>query len=792
MSSNLRPIIRSRRWTPAIVSGVAAIIGLSSSSKVDNEDEKLKDSRSILQIPSYRSFINYAISNYEILSILPSQNMTCECQSDIAKRQSKLRANLARKRTVARLEKHSTKAKLESKYDWHKNKVLGEGAYGSVYLATSKQTTEKVALKEISKKYTNSLSFQQEMKAMLYIRSKGGHPHLCSLHEHFDSRDSYYVILDYIGGGELFDHLINNGAYSELDASRLVREVASALNFLHGIGVVHADLKPENILLTTTRRGDSMVKLADFGCAQVITQSDIAFGEEEIRPIYGAPTPAYCPPESLLKTHPIQPSSDMWGLGVILFIMLTGCHPYDISGEATDEEIEKRIKDPTYKIPINEPSVAGHVSKSAKDLIIKLMHPNPQKRLTAFAMLQHPWVRGETATTTIIAGSDEKLSKFRAIKTKLQAKFFEDTIRFSDIHDDDVLRKTSLIERSFKALDLNEIMGRDPNVEQEEGGPKINLSDFQNLLSDNMKNRYFPAGHVVYREGDVGNHMYFIDSGTVQVECSDGSMAYRSQGDFFGEGALLHPLKTRSATVRANTPVHAIQISREYFEKYISSSQTGLYLTLKEKDKIRKRNRAKTILKLQNNLKTAQRKRYGTYFKEGESGDVMYILENGQVDLKIEGNQVLKVTPGNIFGEHSVLTGGLRNCTATCASREGCIAQELIGKDFRKLVNSSPNIQDAIRDLQLRREFKKAVVRRLRKEFPYHNPREAFQAADDQKKGMLDKTSIGKLMRELNPEYTEDEIQELLDALDITKSGNVTFDEFKKVFIADIRTAASM
>ena len=128
------------------------MIGLSSSSKVDNQDEKLKDSRSILQIPSYRSFINYTFPNYEILSILNGHNMTCECQSDIAKRQSKLRANLARKRTVARLEKHSTKAKLESKYDWHKNKVLGEGAYGSVYLATSKQTTEKVALKEISKK----------------------------------------------------------------------------------------------------------------------------------------------------------------------------------------------------------------------------------------------------------------------------------------------------------------------------------------------------------------------------------------------------------------------------------------------------------------------------------------------------------------------------------------------------------------------------------------------------------------------------------------------------------------
>jgi serine/threonine protein kinase len=143
----------------------------------------------------------------------------------------------------------ATKKPLESLYTLQRDKVLGVGSFGSVFLATDKATGEKVALKQIPKRHTNSVSFQQEMRTMMYIKSKGGHPHLCQLHEHFDTKTDYFVILDYIGGGEMFDHLIDNGAYSEMDASRLVREVASSLNFLHGIGVVHADLKPENLLL---------------------------------------------------------------------------------------------------------------------------------------------------------------------------------------------------------------------------------------------------------------------------------------------------------------------------------------------------------------------------------------------------------------------------------------------------------------------------------------------------------------------------------------------------------------
>lgn len=103
------------------------------------------------------------------------------------------------------------------------------------------------AVKQISKQYTNVDTFQREMDAFLQIRKSGGHPNICGLRENFDEGGFYYLILDLIQGGEMFDHLVKDGAYSEADAARLVREVGSALSFLHGIGVVHSDLKPENL-----------------------------------------------------------------------------------------------------------------------------------------------------------------------------------------------------------------------------------------------------------------------------------------------------------------------------------------------------------------------------------------------------------------------------------------------------------------------------------------------------------------------------------------------------------------
>lgn len=273
---------------------------------------------------------------------------------------------------------------LNAKYkvDW--KTVLGEGAYGSVHPARLAITGEKVsfncdvtsasylcslakffkswfrlmftrlltlalrilivnpqvALKKISKRYTNSSTFRTETDALLRIYDNGGHPNISGLRDMYEDFSHFYLILDLIKGGEMFDHLINDGAYSEADAARLLFEIASALAFLHGVGVVHADLKPENLLLCSKNRRDGTIKLIDFGCAVLQPEkiyedhgsfasssslskaSDSSNGSE----LQENGTTGYWPPERF-NHEEITPAVDTWAVGVILYIVSCVCHP---------------------------------------------------------------------------------------------------------------------------------------------------------------------------------------------------------------------------------------------------------------------------------------------------------------------------------------------------------------------------------------------------------------------------------------------------------------------------------
>jgi serine/threonine protein kinase len=455
---------------------------------------------------------------------------------------------------------------------------LGEGAFGKVYPATHRGTRELVALKKIPKKYTDTNSFQNEMDALLQIRSNGGHPYICSLRENFEDSQHYYLILDLVSGGEMFDHLIRMGAYSEADAARLVSEVANALTFLHGMGVVHGDLKPENLMLSTDRSEDAVIQLVDFGCAQVAQEEGAAGGggnggaergDNRVvseRRWSGGNTPAYCPPEVLEKKRdPLTPSVDVWSLGVIMFIMLTGLHPFDLNANATDAEIEHCIKT-RQAPPLRNSPITAHLSPSAIDVIEKCLQWDSKDRITASELLEHPWVRGETAREDKMQDSVKRLSMFRVFKSKLEAKVFADFFSWSD-DGDSVARKASLMERAFHTFDstnkgfltkndLNRTLSSGRNEKNmfadklddatkgnADGGNTDNplsLSGFSDLLAENMKNRYFPRGHVVCKfnstpeninigkhrhnscfplpfcklvkrlqdnEGDIGNHM---------------------------------------------------------------------------------------------------------------------------------------------------------------------------------------------------------------------------------------------------------------------------------------------
>jgi serine/threonine protein kinase/Ca2+-binding EF-hand superfamily protein len=703
-------------------------------------------------------------------------------------------SRLARSRTIRRIEDSSTKATLKSRYDVQWKSPLGEGGFGAVYLATDRKTNERVAVKQIAKTFTDNASFQREMNAFLHIRRNGSHPNICGLIENFDEGKYYYIVLDLISGGEMFDHLINNGAFSEADAARMFREIGSALAFLHGINIVHGDLKPENLMLSSKNQTDAVIELVDFGCAQIIDETS-PFYEESL--LISATTPGYSPPEmvdkSLKLTH-LAPSMDMFSIGVILYVMLCGCHPYDVDGTASDEELNKRIL--ARKLPeLRNSRNTAHLSRSAVELMEKLMHPDPKKRLTAQQMLDHPWVRGETAAKGKIKGSDQRLKKFRKYKSQLEANVFQNMVRFSgDLATPDIHKKTSLIEQSFRALDpenkgyitTRQLKELDPktNTDNADDDTQLSLSGFSDLLSDNMKNRYFPSGHVIYREGDRGKSMYFINSGRIEVSSKDGFKASIETGDFFGEGALLSKSGRRSASIKTLTPVHAIEISKEYFDKYLASGY-DTQINLRERDKERKRNRAKTILASTKTMEEQWYPKGSSLYEQGRPGDDVFILEEGEVDVTIEDHTVYAVKPGELCGESAVIFGKPRNTAAKCVS-DKCLVHILKGEDFTKIVNSmaSSTLKESLRDITHRREFQKALVFTTKKAFPTTEAelREAFEETDYDRSGKIDLADITLMLKQIDATWTNKEIKEILASLDLDRTGAVNWEAFKRMF----------
>mmetsp|Transcript_21779 Transcript_21779/g.24453 ORF Transcript_21779/g.24453 Transcript_21779/m.24453 type:complete len:796 (+) Transcript_21779:148-2535(+) len=702
------------------------------------------------------------------------------------------------RRTEINMEECSTKKKLRSTYSVKWKVPLGEGGFGAVYLGKEKKTGELYAVKKISKRFTCDSSFQREMDAFLHIRQLGGHPNICGLKENFEEGSYYYLILDLVQGGEMFDHLISDGAYSEADAARLVKEVGSALNFLHGIGLVHTDLKPENLMLSSKHSSDAVIKVVDFGCAEVIDRNSPFYDTKGNQSF--ANTPGYSPPEmidTVRKSSHLEPSVDMFSMGVIIYIMLTGVHPFDVSGQSTDEEMNQKVLSGKFP-PLRNSHITAHLSPSAIDLIEKLMVYNPKNRMTALEMLNHPWIRGETANKGKIANSHKKLKDFRKYKSALQAKVFASMVQISDdSEDDDVTKKTSLIQRSFQMIDsehrgyittgdLKKLNPKKAQKNAEEGqsaeDSHLSLSGFSDLLSENMKNIFLPAGHVIFKEGDEGDKIYFINSGRVEVSTKEGFKAITEQGDFFGEGALLSKQGRRSANIKCITPLDAIEISKEYFEKYLTGG-ASTEISIREKDRLRKQNRAKAILSLQHRLEDDIIEKGDYIYEQGEEGKDIFLVEDGVVDFCVDGHHVYTTQPGELFGEYAAIFGRPRNTSAKCVSNH-CKIQIMEPNDFESIMKSNPSVREGLSEVVLRREFRKALVFATKKPFPTKEEelKEAFNAIDHDESGEIDLSEIDELLRKMDKTFTDNDIAQILNSLDLDGGGNIDWEEFKRIF----------
>lgn len=261
------------------------------------------------------------------------------------------------------LGKELSSSKIRVVGNYTLGKVIGEGAYGKVRLGTHRITSTRVAIKQIPKAMSASLTREIHHHRQLH------HPHVTQMYEVIATESHIWIVTELCCGGELFDYLAEKGRLSERESSIIFGQLALAVAYLHEKGIVHRDLKLENVLLDERCR----VKLGDFG-----------FTREYDRGVYMETfcgTTGYAAPEMLQGKRYLGPEVDVWSMGVILYCLLTGTLPFDDDDEAIMKEkvIKGKYEDPEW------------LSTDARDLVRSILEVDPAKRLTIPQILASPW-----------------------------------------------------------------------------------------------------------------------------------------------------------------------------------------------------------------------------------------------------------------------------------------------------------------------------------------------------------------------------------------------------------------
>uniref|UniRef100_A0A1A9UUT2 non-specific serine/threonine protein kinase n=1 Tax=Glossina austeni TaxID=7395 RepID=A0A1A9UUT2_GLOAU len=271
--------------------------------------------------------------------------------------------------------------------DYNLLQELGRGTFSVCRLCEHKSSKKHFAVKIIEKAAvlanSSSVDCWEEVEIMLRY---GNHPNIVTLFSVYEDAVSAYLVMELLKGGELLDRILAVGQMCESEASAVLRTMVSAVAYLHEHGVVHRDLKPSNMIYASMRQTPETLKLCDLGFAKQLRADNGLL----MTPCY---TANFVAPE-VLKRQGYDLACDIWSLGVLLYIMLSGRTPFASTPNDSPDVILKRIGSGQIDFSSSRWSL---ISNSVKDLLQQMLHIVPENRPTAAQILQHHWLKEQLA-----------------------------------------------------------------------------------------------------------------------------------------------------------------------------------------------------------------------------------------------------------------------------------------------------------------------------------------------------------------------------------------------------------
>ncbi|XP_009321744.1 PREDICTED: elongation factor 2, partial [Pygoscelis adeliae] len=255
------------------------------------------------------------------------------------------------------------------------------GQFAIVRKCRERKTGLEYAAKFIKKRRLSSSRrgvSREEIEREVDILREIQHPNIITLHDIFENKTDVVLILELVSGGELFDFLAEKESLTEEEATQFLKQILDGVHYLHSKRIAHFDLKPENIMLLDKNVPNPRIKLIDFGIAHKIEAGN------EFKNIFG--TPEFVAPE-IVNYEPLGLEADMWSIGVITYILLSGASPF--LGE-TKQETLTNISAVNYDF---DEEYFSNTSELAKDFIRRLLVKDPKKRMTIAQSLEHPWIK---------------------------------------------------------------------------------------------------------------------------------------------------------------------------------------------------------------------------------------------------------------------------------------------------------------------------------------------------------------------------------------------------------------